>query len=581
MVALMKWQKYLLAILEPVITDNTEDVVFVPSVLSFDRFTVPELNEVDEIGFSAEIITDSLKRGLFLFSGGDVLKRVLTQFPGGGGDIAPGVSPTRTFTAAGDYSMNQDADMAFVGTTGAIFRCLNSLDNGIFLTVRDTTSKIAFCGDPVAGHLGEIFFHFTGARPAINDNRQVAFWAQLFNPDTQRSDSAVYRFSGGSLTELARSTVDGVITGRETAINSAGDVVYQSSGLVLASGGALSRLVSVGEPVPGVPGATFTNFDSTREVTLGNLNDAGQIPFIAQIRGPAEPPTPPNGVFLLDVNTRAIQAIALHGEPVPDRPGLVFGHNTSPTVSFSGPRINSAGEVTVRSFVSSDTESLPAVLLSIGALGAIAVKGDPAPQALGGEIFDFTIPSMNEEKVADTLQADNGVFAIAVAGIQGGEVCQPGSPCNTGQPGACADGVIECAVDGSQRCVPRTGPSPETCNGVDDDCDGAIDDDGVCSLCGNGDVDTGEQCDDLNLPTATCDINCMTIPPDTDGDGIFDSTDNCPTIPNASQEDTNSNGTGDPCEALDATLTALAEAQAQRDAILATLIEFLRVFGVI
>jgi len=69
--------------------------------------------------------------------------------------------------------------------------------------------------------------------------------------------------------------------------------------------------------------------------------------------------------------------------------------------------------------------------------------------------------------------------------------------------------------------------------------------------------------------------------PDSDGDGVLDSTDNCLTVPNASQEDTNGNGIGDACEALNATLTALAEAQAQRDAILTTLFEFLRVFGVI
>ena len=74
-------------------------------------------------------------------------------------------------------------------------------------------------------------------------------------------------------------------------------------------------------------------------------------------------------------------------------------------------------------------------------------------------------------------------------------------------------------------------------------------------------------------------------PPDADGDGVSDSTDNCLTVPNASQEDTNGDRTGDACEVtqaqLDQALAAVPAALAQRDAILTTLFEFLRVFGVI
>ncbi|MCK6548902.1 hypothetical protein L6R52_23865 [Myxococcota bacterium] len=53
-----------------------------------------------------------------------------------------------------------------------------------------------------------------------------------------------------------------------------------------------------------------------------------------------------------------------------------------------------------------------------------------------------------------------------------------GAPCDTGLPGACGVGETLCA-NGGLTCVETTFPSVETCNGVDDDCDGAVDD-GVC-----------------------------------------------------------------------------------------------------
>jgi len=50
----------------------------------------------------------------------------------------------------------------------------------------------------------------------------------------------------------------------------------------------------------------------------------------------------------------------------------------------------------------------------------------------------------------------------------GGEVC------NSGGLGQCALGVIHC-VDGMNACVPDAKPTTEVCNAIDDDCDGDID----------------------------------------------------------------------------------------------------------
>ena len=50
-----------------------------------------------------------------------------------------------------------------------------------------------------------------------------------------------------------------------------------------------------------------------------------------------------------------------------------------------------------------------------------------------------------------------------------------GSACSTGQQGACAQGTEHC-VGGAIGCVPDAQSQTELCNGVDDDCDGTIDD---------------------------------------------------------------------------------------------------------
>jgi len=66
-------------------------------------------------------------------------------------------------------------------------------------------------------------------------------------------------------------------------------------------------------------------------------------------------------------------------------------------------------------------------------------------------------------------------------------------PCATGFNGLCADGVSAC-VEGLLECIGGAEPTDEVCNGLDDDCDGEVDED---------------------LPTAT-------FWPDTDFDGFGD-----------------------------------------------------------
>ncbi len=56
-----------------------------------------------------------------------------------------------------------------------------------------------------------------------------------------------------------------------------------------------------------------------------------------------------------------------------------------------------------------------------------------------------------------------------------------GEACDTGRLGVCAAGIIGC-TDGDTRCAPSTDASDEICDGLDNDCDGRVDEDGLGGL---------------------------------------------------------------------------------------------------
>ncbi|ANM31148.1 hypothetical protein ABI59_18580 [Acidobacteria bacterium Mor1] len=115
---------------------------------------------------------------------------------------------------------------------------------------------------------------------------------------------------------------------------------------------------------------------------------------------------------------------------------------------------------------------------------------------------------VNESEICNGLD-DNCNGLIDENNPEGGGFCAIG-----GALGVCADGTETC-VDGLLECVADRGPGPEECsNGLDDDCDGSVD----------------ESTDD------------------TDGDGIGDCSDNCPDAFNPAQADGDGDGLGDACD---------------------------------
>jgi uncharacterized repeat protein (TIGR01451 family) len=122
-----------------------------------------------------------------------------------------------------------------------------------------------------------------------------------------------------------------------------------------------------------------------------------------------------------------------------------------------------------------------------------------------------------------------------------------GAPCDTGFPGVCAAGRTAC-MGGREQCLPVNQPGFEACDQLDNDCNGEVDEGGVCDPClrPGPDVDA-----DGHFDLPACD-NCLGVSnddqADADRDGVGDACDDCPRDSNADQADADHDGVGDLCD---------------------------------
>jgi hypothetical protein len=291
-----------------------------------------------------------------------------------------------------------------------------------------------------------------------------------------------------------------------------------ADGAVLTSGSAQlclppndSESSSASNGLPGdplcdalIPG--FMSYDATKLTIVFDLAPGFDGISLLSIFGSEE--------FIEFVGTsfNDVYGVYLNGQQI------AFDDNGNP-ITINGPFFSS-GAVVVGAATESEYD------------GSTGILNTKAPLAGGstGNVLEIVVCDAGDTSL------DSGVF---IAGLTGcvGDSCTGTVPCQVVDNDG--DGVNSC--DDCNDSDPAVSPAkPEVCDEADNNCNGEIDEGGVCCL----DADGDNVCDGAD----NCPAVANSDQGDADMDGKGDYCDNCPVTENPDQIDSDGDGLGDPCD---------------------------------
>ncbi len=375
------------------------------------------------------------------------------------GQDAPGAGPGVVYTSLSAPLLNNTGQFAFVGgLSGPGVDSTNS--DGLWRGTAGSKELVVRNGDPAPGDPGDpsIFPQRGTIRglsfTTFNDTGQIVFGDIVRLPANLGGttiDSRIWLEESGSFQLVAQQgdPVPGMgpgVTFRGvgvTAINGAGQVLL-SSGFATPEGhvfqgiwtgvpGSLNLVAQTGAQAAGAaPGVDFDVLNSPI------FNNAGQTAFWARLVGPGVDDTNDEGLW--SEGSGSLGLVAREGDQAPGTgPGVVFGEKFS-SITFFGPRINTAGRIAFMGLLSGPsvelTNNLGLWSDGSGSLRLVAREGDPAPGAAVGEVFaSVDFPSMNAT----------------------GQVAFRGRVSGPGVDHTNEDGIWATELDGTLRLIARVG----------------------------------------------------------------------------------------------------------------------------